>query len=69
MKVLGVILIVLGILGFIFRAITYTTEEEIIDLGPVEATAKEEHTIPIPELASGAALVGGIVLVILGTRR
>ena len=66
---IGIILIVLGILGFAFQAITYTSEEKIIDLGPIEATAEKEKTIPIPEIASGAALVAGIVLVIVGTKR
>lgn len=69
MKVVGIILIVLGILGFIFRAVTYTTEEKIIDIGPIEASAEKEKTIPIPEIASGAALVAGIVLVVIGARK
>ena len=69
MKIVGIILIVLGILGFIFRAVTYTTEETVLDLGPIEAKAEKENTIPIPEIASGVAVVAGIVLVIIGIKR
>jgi hypothetical protein len=64
--VVGIILIVLGILGFLFKSISYTKEEEAVDLGPLELETEEKETIPIPEILSGIAVVGGIVLVAAG---
>ena len=43
--------------------------EKILDLGPIEATAKHRKTIPISPVAGGAAVVAGVALVIAGTKR
>ena len=67
--VLGVVLIVVGILALAYGGFSYTREREILDIGPVEATAEERETIPIPPLLGGAAVIGGIVLVVAGIRR
>jgi hypothetical protein len=69
MKTVGVILIVLGILGFAVTGISFTTEEEVADVGPVEVNREEERSIPFTPLASGGAIVVGIGLVIAGRRR
>jgi uncharacterized membrane protein len=65
----GIALIVLGLVVFAYQGITYTTQEKVIDLGPLQATVDKERTIPLPPIAGGLALVGGIVLVIVGARR
>jgi uncharacterized membrane protein len=67
--ILGMALIILGLVVFAYQGITYTTQEKIIDLGPLQATVAKEKTIPLPPIAGGLALVGGIVLVIVGARR
>ena len=66
---IGIILIALSILSFAYQGITYTTREKVVDVGPFEATAKKEKTIPLPPIFGGIALVGGIVLVIVGNRQ
>lgn len=66
--VVGIILIVLSIVGFAYQGITYTTREKVIDIGPIQATAEKEKTIPLPPVFAGAALVGGIALVIIGSK-
>jgi len=65
----GIILIVLGVLGFIYKGITYTEKEKVVDLGPLEIQTEDEETIPIPEILSGTALIGGIVLVAVGAKK
>lgn len=67
--ILGIALIVLGLVVFAYHGITFTTQEKIIDLGPLQATVEKEKTIPLPPIAGGLALVGGIILVIVGARR
>ncbi len=64
--IVGVILIVLGVVALAYQGITYTTSEKVVDLGPLKVEAKREKTIPLPPLLGGLALVGGIVLVIVG---
>jgi len=64
--ILGVVLIVLGVLALAYQGITYTKREKILDVGPLQATADREKTIPLPPLVGGLALAGGIALVIIG---
>jgi len=67
--IIGVILIVLGVVALAYQGITYTTNEKVVDLGPLKVEAKREKTIPLPPVLGGLALVGGIVLVIVGNRK
>lgn len=69
MKAIGIILIVLGILGFAVTGISFTTDEKVMDVGPLEVEREKERTIPFTPLASGGAIVIGIGLVVLGRRR
>ena len=39
------------------------------DIGPIQMTAEKTKTLPLPPLAGGIALVGGIVLLVIGSRR
>ncbi len=66
---IGLILIVLGVLAVAYQGIHYTTREEVIKIGPIEATKETKKTIPLPPLLGGLALAGGIVLVIVGARK
>ena len=65
----GIALIVLGIVAFAYQGITYTSREKIIDIGPLHATADTQKTIPLSPLLGGLALVGGIVLVVVGAKK
>jgi len=67
--IVGVLLIVLGVVAFAYQGITYTTNEKVVDLGPLKVEAKRERTIPLPPVLGALALAGGIVLVIVGARR
>ena len=66
LKIVGIILIILGVVALIFGGISYTTKEKVIDLGPIEATAEKEKKIPLPPILGAIALVGGIALLIVG---
>jgi hypothetical protein len=67
--ILGVVLIILGAVALSYQGITYTKREKILDIGPVQATADREKTIPLPPLLGGLSLAGGIALVIVGAMK
>jgi uncharacterized membrane protein HdeD (DUF308 family) len=69
LKIAGIILIILGVIALVFGGITYTTKEKVIDLGPIEATAKKEKTIPLPPVLGAISLIGGIVLLVTSGKR
>jgi hypothetical protein len=69
LMLVGVILIVLGLVALAYKGITYTTQEEVAKIGPLEAKVEREKTIPLPPVLGGLALASGVVLVVLGTRK
>jgi len=66
---IGIGLLVIGVVALVYQGITYTTREKVLEVGPVEVTTERRKTIPLPPVLGGIALAGGIVLVIMGTRR
>lgn len=68
MRVLGAVLIVLGVAVLALKGINYTTKKEVIDVGPIEATATERHSLPLSPIAGGVAVVAGLVLVLAARR-
>jgi hypothetical protein len=69
LMILGVALIALGLIAFAYQGITYTTREKVVDLGPIKVTADKEKTIPLSPVLGGLALAGGVVLVVVASRR
>lgn len=65
----GLVLIVLGIVGLALGRFSYTTQEKVLDIGPLQATAEKEHSIAVPDIAGIAAIVAGGFLVYVGRRR
>ncbi len=65
----GIALILLGIVALSYNRITYTTKEKIVDIGPIEATAEKQKSIPLPPLLGGLALAAGIGLVAAGYKK
>jgi hypothetical protein len=68
LKIVGLILIVLGIVALSYGGISYTRREKVVDIGPIEATAERRHTVPLPPVLGGLALAGGVVLLIYGAK-
>ena len=69
LTILGIVLIVLGAFLMLSQGITYTKNEKVLDIGPIEAHKETRKTIPVSPVAGGATLVAGIVLVIAGAKK
>ena len=66
---LGIILVVIGIVAFAYQGITYTTREKVIELGPMQMTAERTKTLPLPPIVGAIALIGGVVLLVAGSKK
>ncbi|HEX8850526.1 MAG TPA: hypothetical protein VF761_13425 [Gemmatimonadaceae bacterium] len=69
MRVLGIVLVVLGVIGLVWGGITYTRRRDTVSVGPISATVQQRETFPISPVAGGVALVAGIALLVAGGRR
>ena len=66
--ILGVVLLILGIAAVLHPTYTYHKREQVAKIGALQATLEEERTEQIPPVAIAAALVSGLVLVLIGSR-
>ena len=67
--IFAILLIALGIVAFGYQGFTYTTREKVVDIGPLQVTADTTRTLPLPPIVGAIALVGGIVLLVVGSRK
>jgi hypothetical protein len=68
MKAIGILLIIAGVVMFIFRGFNFTKEKKIVDIGPVEINKQEKKTVAWPMWAGGIAIAAGAV-VLLAARK
>ena len=69
MKVIGIILAIVGVLMLLFNTVNFTTEEKVADIGPIEINKEKEHSVGWPVYAGGIVLVGGVVLLVAGSKK
>ena len=62
--ILGAALVVIGLFALAYQGFSYTTQKKVIDIGPIQATKEQHHTIPLPPILGALALVGGILVVV-----
>ena len=68
-RLIAIVLIAIGIVAFAYQGITYTTREKVVDIGPLHMTAEKTKTLPLPPIVGAIALVGGIVLLVMGSKK
>jgi drug/metabolite transporter (DMT)-like permease len=62
-KILGAVLLVLGILALAYGGFTYTKDTDEVNIGSIHIEVKDKETVNIPVWAGvTAAIVGGILL-------
>lgn len=69
MKIVAIVLIVLGAISLAYGGITYTSREKVLDVGPIEATAERQKTVPLPPVLGGVAVIAGIALLFVGGKK
>lgn len=64
-KIVAIALIVGGSLGLIYGGFTYTKKTDQLEVGPIELSIKDRETVDIPVWAGVAAIVAGVVLLLV----
>jgi hypothetical protein len=66
MKIVGIFLIVLGVIGLLYGGLTWKKPETVVDVGPVKVTHDKTESLPI---AGGVLLAAGALILMSGSRR
>ena len=69
MKKVGIVILLVGLLMTIYTGFTYFTREKVVDIGKLEITKENQHSVNWqPYVGIGIMIIGGVVLV-LGVNR
>ena len=69
LRIVGVLMLVLGLAGFLTGGFSFTKDTTQAKLGPLELTVKEKETVNVPQWMSLGAMVLGGAMLVLGFRR
>jgi hypothetical protein len=64
MRILGVVLLVLGILGIVYGGFSYPRERAGAQIGPVQVHVTEKEHVNIPLWAGVLVSVAGVALIL-----
>jgi len=67
--IIGIVLIILGIIGFATGGISFTHQKKDVDIGPVQISHETKDTLPISPILSTIALIAGVGLVVVGAKK
>ena len=68
-RIVGLVLVVIGIVALVWGGVFWTDRETVIDAGPFEVTAEEREGVRLPPVLGAIALIGGIILLIVPERK
>jgi hypothetical protein len=66
--IIGILLILLGIVGYATGGLSFTHEKKVVDLGSVEISRKTQDTLPLSPIISTISLVAGLGMVVFGRK-
>ncbi len=66
---IGVLLLLVGVLSLVYQGIRYTSRDTVVAAGSIKVTAERDHAMPLSPLLGIGALVAGVVLLKVGTRK
>jgi hypothetical protein len=69
LALIGLLLVVVGFVALGVGHFSYTTQKQVVDVGPLKASVAEQHDIAFPDVAGIGAIVVGGILVLLSFRR
>ena len=69
MKLIGIVLVILGIVSLVWGGIHYNDQKTVLQMGDFKATATEQKTIPISPIVGVISLIAGVALLVASRRR
>lgn len=67
-RLAALVLIIAGVLGLAYGGVTYTKDTHDAKIGPLELSISERETVNIPIWLGAAAVIGGVLLLVVRSR-
>ena len=67
-SIIGILLIVVGLVALLMGGFSYTKNDKVLDVGPLQATVQRKERVPIPPLLGGLAMAAGVALLLVGRK-
>ena len=68
-RIIGLVLMVLGIVALAWGGVFWTDRDTVLDVGPLEVQTEEREGFAVPPVLGVIALIGGIVMLAIPDRR
>lgn len=69
MRMLGIILVIVGVICLAVPSITFWTQERAVDAGFIQIDMQKPHTIVLNPVVGVVSLIAGAALMLTGGRR
>jgi hypothetical protein len=67
--IIGILLVAAGAAVLGYDHYSYTTREQVLQIGPLTATAEKTHTVSLPPILGWLLVGGGLCLVVLALNK
>jgi drug/metabolite transporter (DMT)-like permease len=68
-RIVGLVLIVVGIVALLWGGVFWTDRDTVVDAGPFEVQTEETEGFALPPVLGVVSLIGGIILLVVPERR
>ena len=69
MRIIGIVLICIGLLTLALPYVTFTKQEKVLDIGPLEAVAEKKERIPVSPVVGAVVLIAGAGILIASIKK
>jgi len=67
-KIIGIILLIVGIIMMVYTGFNYVTTETVVDLGPIQVEAEKNNFVKLSPVLGCILLVVGLLLMFRGSK-
>lgn len=69
MRGIGIVLVIVGIVALIWGGVFWTDRDTVVDAGPIEIQTADREGVAVPPILGVLALIGGVIMIAVPTRR
>ena len=68
-RIVGIVLVIVGMVALLWGGFSFTRQKTVLDAGPLQVKTEKHERIPLPPAAGAVALVAGVLLLVVPSRR